>query len=210
MRDSALARAFASPVVMTLELKSQRRASTTPQPTAIPVRVTHEDQAAVVLITEALTSAAQDWELLKKKALSDGLNEMGVGADSVVVVSQQTLPTLSNGSIDVNRVLEQFPRRRGYVREELEAWVVNRLCEVLYFAPSELDAGQNWARYGVDSAVALEIVADLEDWLELRLPQTVAECRTPRELVSFASTRLLETGNRLDWWRSPWVTVEGL
>lgn len=195
---------------MTLELKSQRRPSIGGQSKAVPIRAMRDEQTALVLVVEGLPSAPQDWDALRERAFLEAVDEVGVEADTVVIVPHRTVPRLSNGSIDVRNVLEQFPRRRGYLQEELEAWVVNRLCEVLYFAPSELDAGQNWARYGVDSAVALEIVADLEDWLELRLPQTIAECRTPRELVSFASTRLLETGNQLDWWRSPRVTVESL
>jgi acyl carrier protein len=192
---------------MSLELKSNLQPAVSARRSRIPVSVTHEGHSAVVLLAEMDPSLAQDWEASRNTAFWNEVPDDGISANAVVMVSPGALPKLANGTVDSRSVVAEFARRRGYLREELQAWVVNRLCEVLYFAPSEFDATQDWARHGVDSAVALELVADLEDRLGARLPQTLAECRNPGELVSSVTARLLEGGDGLPWWRSPWVTA---
>lgn len=195
---------------MSLHLKSNLQASTFEGRTATPVRVTHQGRAAIVLVAELEGSLARDWEASRNAAFWEELQENGTAANAVVMVSPGALPKVSDGSVDTMSILAEFPPRRGYLEEELQAWVVNRLCAVLYFAPSKFDASQDWARYGVDSAVALELVADLEDRLGMTLPQTLAECRNPKELVSSATRLLLNGSEGLSWWRLPWVTAESL
>jgi acyl carrier protein len=195
---------------MSLELKSNLATAVSKGRHRLPVRVTYEGLAAVVLVAEMEASVAQDWEASRNTAFYDEFRKNGVPATAVVMVSPGALPRLSRGNLDQTSILSEFSRRRGYLREELQAWVVNRLCDVLYFAPSEFDANQDWARYGVDSAVALELVADVEDRLGMRLPQTLAECRNPGALVSSATRLLLDGSESLPWWRSPWVTAGSL
>ena len=195
---------------MSLELKSNLEPPVSRRLSRAALRVIYDGRPAVVLVAEMDGSRAQDWEASRNTAFWNDFRDNGIAANAVVMVSPGGLPKLPNGSIDSPSVLVEFPRRRGYLREELEAWVVNRLCEVLYLVPSKFDASQDWARYGVDSAVALELVADLEDRLCTRLPQTMAECRNPGELVTSVTARLLDGSNTLPWWRSPWATVEQL
>ncbi len=190
---------------MSLELKSNLQRAVSARRSQIPVSVTHKGRSAVVLLAEMDASMAQHWEVSRNTAFWNEALSNGFSANAVVMVSPGALPKLANGTVDSRSVVAEFPQRRGYLREELQAWVVNRLCEVLYFAPSEFDATQDWARHGVDSAVALELVADLEDRLGARLPQTLAECRNPGELVASVTARLLEGSDGLPWWRSPWV-----
>lgn len=195
---------------MSLELTSSPGTLISDRSNRIPIRVTHEGHNAVVLLAEMEGELAQDWTASTNAAFWNDFQRTGVAANSVVMVSHGALPRLHNGDIDSSAVLGRFSRGRGYLREELEAWVVNRLCEVLYLVPSKFDASQDWARHGVDSAVALELVADLEDRLGARLPQTLAECRSPKELVSVVTGQLLDGGDWLPWWRSPWVSVGSL
>ena len=193
---------------MSLNLKSNLENRSPGRRSRIPVRVNCRERTAIVLVAEMDDSMAQDWEASKNNAFWNDFQDEGIAANTVIMVSPGALPRLVNGVLDSSSVTGEFSRRRGYLREELEAWVVNRLCNVLYLVPSKFDAAQDWARHGVDSAVALEVVADLEDLLGARLPQALAECRTPRELVSSVAARLLDGSNELPWWRSPWTTVE--
>jgi acyl carrier protein len=192
---------------MSLELKSNLETAVSGRRSRVPLRVIYEGRTAVVVVAEMDASLAQHWEASRNTAFWNDFQDIGIAANAVVMVLPGVLPKLPNGAVDSPSVLTAFPRRRGYLREELEAWVVNRLCEVLYLVPSKFDASQDWARYGVDSAVALELVADLEDRLGMRLPQTLAECRNPAELVTSATAPLLEGSDGLPWWRSPWVRV---
>jgi acyl carrier protein len=138
------------------------------------------------------------------------MQEGGAPANAVVMVPPGTLPRSGGGVVEAVAVIRDFADRRGYLKDELKAWVVNRLCEVLYLAPGELDPNLDWARHGVDSAVALEVLADLEDKLRLRLPQALSECRNPGELASEAAARVLDVADRLPWWRLPSVATEGV
>jgi acyl carrier protein len=124
------------------------------------------------------------------------------------VVLPGALPRKPDGLVDGPSVVAQFARKRGYLTHELGAWIVNRLCEVLYLTPDEFDPELDWARHGVDSAVALELLADLEDRLRVALPQALSECRNTLELAARAKAEVLKEPNQLPWWRSPWVTVE--
>ena len=195
---------------MSLELKPNVQTAASGRRSRIPVKVTSQGRTSIVLVAEMDASLAQDWEASKNTAFWNDFQAEGIAANAVVMVSSGALPKLLNGVVDSPSVTGGFSRSRGYLREELEAWVVNRLCEVLYMVPSQFDATQDWARHGVDSAVALEVIADLEDRLDARLPQTLAECRTPRELVNSVAARLLDGSSGLPWWRSPWVAAESV
>jgi len=56
---------------------------------------------------------------------------------------------------------------------EIEAWLITQLAQRLGVPIEEIDAQQSVLRYGVDSLVAIEMVADLEDWLACNLPLTL-------------------------------------
>jgi len=195
---------------MSLELDPTVTTLSRPAAPAVAVRVNHQDRAAVVLVAELVGAVASHWEAARNTAFLDSVRRDSSAPNAVVLVSPGALPRFSNGAVERPAVVRDFARRRGYVKEEVQAWVINRLCEVLYLAPAELDADLDWARHGVDSAVALELLADLEDSLQIRLPQALAQCRNPRELAAAATARMLESLESLPWWRSPWVTTEGV
>jgi acyl carrier protein len=64
---------------------------------------------------------------------------------------------------------------------EIEAWIVAQIANLLGIPEAQIDVHKAIAAYGVDSAEAAALVADLEDWLE---------CTIPLDLVwEWASTR---------------------
>ena len=200
---------LAFPFVMSLDLTSTRETLLAPVKAAVPVRLTLKGRSALILVAELDGALARGWEAARNTTFWNAFQTHGIAVNAVVIVSPGTLPRRHGGALDETAVIADFAPRRGYLRDELEAWVVHRLCEVLYLAPGEFDPGLDWARRGVDSAVALELLADLEDWLGVRLPQALSECRSPRELASEATTRLLDDSERLPWWRSPWAATGG-
>jgi len=197
-----------SPFPMSLEFEQKKLKHLLPRKAArVRLRVSENGSVGTVLLTEAEPSQTRNWEAIRNTAFYGELEETGVPVTDVVVVPHSTLPRKPSGRPDPALVAAEFPRRRGYLREEWKAWVVNRLSSVLYLEPGSFDPDLEWARYGVDSAIALELVADLEEHMGVRLPQTMAECRNIAELVSCASSHLLVSGVRLPWWRSPSVSA---
>src|SRR5215831_6714280 len=57
---------------------------------------------------------------------------------------------------------------------DTEGWLVRHLAHKLRMPPDALERQQPLVRYGLDSLVALELVAELEDWLGCTLPLTLA------------------------------------
>ncbi|MDY7093375.1 MAG: SDR family NAD(P)-dependent oxidoreductase [Acidobacteriota bacterium] len=71
-------------------------------------------------------------------------------------------------------------------RREIEAWLTERLGARLGFSPEELDRTQPFARYGLDSAAAVSLTGELEDWLDRELPATLLyEHPTVEQVASF-------------------------
>jgi len=56
---------------------------------------------------------------------------------------------------------------------EIQAWIVEYLAEVLEIDRDELDVTVPFDCYGLDSAVAVGMTGDLEDWLGQKLDLTL-------------------------------------
>lgn len=76
-------------------------------------------------------------------------------------------PTLEHPSSRVTAT----PSRRAL---EIEKWLRDRIASKLGIAADEIDPRETLARYGVDSALAAELVDELERYLDLRLDTTIS------------------------------------
>ncbi len=56
---------------------------------------------------------------------------------------------------------------------EIQAWIVSYLAELLEVDPDEINVTVPFDRYGLDSAVAVGMTGDLEDWLDRKLDPTL-------------------------------------
>jgi acyl carrier protein len=56
---------------------------------------------------------------------------------------------------------------------EIQAWIIAYLAELLEVDAEEVDVSLPFDRYGLDSAVAIGLTGDLEDWLKTRLDPTL-------------------------------------
>lgn len=57
--------------------------------------------------------------------------------------------------------------------EEIQAWIVAYLADLMEVEPDEVDATLPFEQYGLDSAEAVELSGDLEDWLGRKLNPTL-------------------------------------
>lgn len=57
--------------------------------------------------------------------------------------------------------------------ETVQNWLVKQLAEQLSLDPTTIQTSEPLTRYGLDSIDAVTLVGELEDWLELELPDTL-------------------------------------
>lgn len=71
-------------------------------------------------------------------------------------------------------------------REEIGQWLTEYLAFLLEEKPETIDVKLSFDSYGIDSATAVSLVADLEDWMGLELdPTIVYDYPTVTELGDF-------------------------
>lgn len=56
---------------------------------------------------------------------------------------------------------------------EIQDWIVSYLADLLEIDSNEIDVTIPFDRYGLDSAVAVGMTGDLEDWLDRKLDPTL-------------------------------------
>lgn len=56
---------------------------------------------------------------------------------------------------------------------EIQAWMVSYLAELLAIEPDEVDATIPFDQYGLDSAAAVGLTGDMEEWLDRKLDPTL-------------------------------------
>lgn len=57
--------------------------------------------------------------------------------------------------------------------ETVQNWLIKQLAEQLRLDPASIKVTEPFTRYGLDSIDAVTLVGDLEDWLDLDLPDTL-------------------------------------
>ncbi|MDJ0598045.1 MAG: acyl carrier protein [Crocosphaera sp.] len=57
--------------------------------------------------------------------------------------------------------------------ETVQNWLIKQLAEQLRLDPASIKITEPFTRYGLDSIDAVTLVGDLEDWLDLDLPDTL-------------------------------------
>ena len=57
--------------------------------------------------------------------------------------------------------------------ETIQGWLIDKLAEILEIEPNQIDVGQDFEEYALDSAEAINLSGDLEEYLGCRLPPTL-------------------------------------
>ncbi|MBV5260703.1 alpha/beta fold hydrolase [Synechococcus moorigangaii CMS01] len=71
-------------------------------------------------------------------------------------------------------------------QQNIEAWLQENIAQRLGIKPEQLDVNEPFASYGLDSVQAVQVTADLEDWLGRKLDPTLAyDYPTIRALAYF-------------------------
>lgn len=61
----------------------------------------------------------------------------------------------------------------GEAAERISLWLRDYLAELLELPASEVDEGESFARFGLDSSASVAMASDLGDWLESELDPTL-------------------------------------
>lgn len=71
-------------------------------------------------------------------------------------------------------------------RQEISAWLVDWIAREAELSPEEVDLDQSLLQYSLSSITATILVGDIEDWLGVTLPPTLAwDYPTISALVDF-------------------------
>ncbi|MEB3226021.1 MAG: SDR family NAD(P)-dependent oxidoreductase, partial [Synechococcus sp.] len=71
-------------------------------------------------------------------------------------------------------------------QQDIEIWLQKNIAHRLGIQPQQLDVNEPFASYGLDSVQAVQVTADLEDWLGFKLEPTLAyDYPTIRSLTYF-------------------------
>jgi acyl carrier protein len=55
----------------------------------------------------------------------------------------------------------------------IKNWLITYLSELLDIEPETVDVSTSFADYGLDSAAAVVLVGDIENWLQCKLPESL-------------------------------------
>lgn len=70
-------------------------------------------------------------------------------------------------------VNQQPQAEKAQTKIAIKTWLVNKLSQLLKFAPEDIDTQQSFTRYRLDSLAMVSLAGDLEQWLGRRLSSTL-------------------------------------
>jgi acyl transferase domain-containing protein/acyl-CoA synthetase (AMP-forming)/AMP-acid ligase II/acyl carrier protein/predicted alpha/beta-fold hydrolase len=74
----------------------------------------------------------------------------------------------------VNQKPRKFVIHNNNQQQGIQGWLVENVARRLGILPQEIDVGEPFASYGLDSVQAVRLTAELEDWLGRKLSPTLA------------------------------------
>lgn len=86
---------------------------------------------------------------------------------------KETLNGKETNNISVNRGISLNGSSPVPKAEAIQGWLIDRLADILELEPNQIDVGQDFEEYGLESAEAINLSGDLEDYLGCRLPPTL-------------------------------------
>lgn len=163
-------------LVITQEIKRSylRKLDTSEVVTAIRKRVLqeHELQPDAILLLKTgsipkTSSGKIQRHACKAKFLENNLSVVGEWS----LNSTQTKATELKEKQQQQRVSLTASSQQ---ENQIQSWLVEQLASKLGLSVNEIDIGEPFANYGLDSLQAVRLSADLEDWLGVKLAPTVA------------------------------------
>lgn len=56
---------------------------------------------------------------------------------------------------------------------EIQNWLISYVAQLLEIESDEIDIAVSFNRYGMDSSMTLDMISDLEEWMECELEPTL-------------------------------------
>ncbi|HLO89369.1 MAG TPA: acyl carrier protein [Nostocaceae cyanobacterium] len=96
---------------------------------------------------------------------------------------------ISTSSVDYNENSQEDIKKKVRTVAEIEDWVVSYLANLLNINPDEIDTTIPFDRYGLDSAGAVGMSGDLEEWLGSEFePTLLYDYPTVEALAKYLAT----------------------
>ncbi len=88
--------------------------------------------------------------------------------------NRQWSGVIGQGSVAKNQTTNNKQQTTNNKQQVIQTWLVSQIAQRLGASPDEIDLEEPFASYGLDSVQAVRLSAELEDWLGLKLPPTLA------------------------------------
>lgn len=156
------------------------------------------DPGERLVVVQELDSQDVDSESVIERIRQAIVAEFDASCDSVVLVSPRTIPKTSSGKLQRYRCRDSFLRGEldvvaswqspaaeaaeatlsvthpAKTRDEIRSWLVERLAALMRVSSDSVSTDQPFDSLGLDSLPLVELVGDLEDFLDRSLEPTLA------------------------------------
>ena len=106
----------------------------------------------------------------KLQVVAEWREEVTSPAEPTSPVPKESIPS-SQPAVDEN--VEQKYRPSDLQTKAITNWLIQKLAEVLQIQPSQVEVKKPFANYGLDSARAVGLTGELEEWLGRELSATI-------------------------------------
>ncbi|NER24036.1 MAG: SDR family NAD(P)-dependent oxidoreductase [Symploca sp. SIO1C2] len=138
----------------------------------IAVSTEHElDIDGVVLLKTASIPKTSSGKI-QRRACKQGLLEGSLNVVGQWQKTRENTPDISSSSSPLTYQDDTCANPSKTVAE-IQAWLINQLARLLQLAPEKIDCKQPLAVYGLNSVKAVNIAAELEDWLGIAVVPTL-------------------------------------
>jgi acyl transferase domain-containing protein/acyl-CoA synthetase (AMP-forming)/AMP-acid ligase II len=161
--------------------------------------VEREGGEQLVIVQEVDKRSGADPDALLRRIPAAVLDAHEITPSIVVLIKRSTLPKTSSGKVQRGATRDAWlqgtlrvaaelhigpqasaerPARADEVGprapSDIEAWLCARVAAKVGLSSLDIDPSEPVARYGVDSALAAELIEELQDWLQLKLDTTIS------------------------------------
>lgn len=123
-------------------------------------------------------------------------------AGELPVIAQWNKTDKTEGSM--TSPIENTPAQSALTRDKVKDWIIQWLAQRSHIASSDIKLTHSLAEFGLDSIIATELAADLQNWLGRQIdPAIILEQRSLDDLIQFLISQDTSTETKPSYTMAP-------